>query len=324
MKRKLIKVLKWTGILLPVLVTGLGITVAMRQNNTFEAPYPQVTVSQDSAVIARGKYLVYGPAHCASCHVPNSEEHRVDKGEEVPLSGGRVFDIPPGKLYSSNITSDAETGIGNHTDADLARMFRYGVAHDGKAVFDFMPFQHLSEEDLTAVTSYLRTLQPVKNQVPEHELNPLGYMVNAFLLKPVGPTAEIPKSVQKGATAEYGKYLAYSVANCRGCHTSRDMSTGQYTGPDFAGGLRFDVPGQPGSYMLTPNITPDPETGRIVSWSESQFVQRFRQGKLIHGSEMPWGPYSRMTDDELKAIYRFLQTVEPVNNKVPLGVQKDA
>ena len=324
MKRKLFRSAKWIGIALLILVAGLTITVAMRQNLTYEAPYPTIKASQDSAVIARGKYLVYGPAHCAHCHTPAKDLERVERGEEVPLTGGHLFDIPPGKLYSRNITPDPETGIGRRTDAELARILRYGVGHDGRAVLDFMPFQHLSDEDLTAVISFLRAQKPVRNEVPQHELNTLGYLVKAFLVEPSGPKGPVPASVVQAPTAEYGKYLATSVANCRGCHTTRDMSTGAYIGPEFAGGTRFDAPNQPGSYFITPNLTPDPETGRITNWTEQQFVQRFRQGKLMHGSEMPWGPFSRMSDTELKAIYRFLQTVEPVKNKIPLGLQKDA
>ena len=62
------KILKWTGILLLLLVVALVITVYSRQHLTFEAPYPDITASPDSAVIARGAYLVNGPAHCTGCH----------------------------------------------------------------------------------------------------------------------------------------------------------------------------------------------------------------------------------------------------------------
>jgi mono/diheme cytochrome c family protein len=305
------KILKWTGIVLAVLIVGLVITVSLRQNLKFDAPYPDIKASTDSAVIARGQYLVYGMAHCADCHADPANAERVAKGEIVPLVGGKVFDIPPGKFYSKNITSDKETGIGKYTDGQIARILRYGVAPDGGAVLPFMPFHNVSDEDLTAIISYLRTMPPVKHPNHEHEVNMLGRVVKAFLLKPTGPDGEVPKHVEIAPTVEYGKYLANNVANCKGCHTDRDLKTGKFIGPEFAGGLKFENE-VPGYAIVTPNITADPKTGRIANWSEDFFIQRFRMGKVIPQSIMPWGPFSHMKDDELKAIYRYLKSVQTV------------
>ena len=96
------------------------------------SPDPEITVSKDSTLIARGKYLVYGPAHCAYCHAPASEFTRVEAGEEVSLSGGNIFRLPVGDVYVPNITSDKTTGIGSFTDGELARTLRYGVKKTGR------------------------------------------------------------------------------------------------------------------------------------------------------------------------------------------------
>ena len=64
--------------------------------------------------------------------------------------------------------------------------------------------------------------------------------------------------------------------------------------------------------LVPPNLTPDSRTGRIAAWSEDQFVARFRQGRVIPGSPMPWNAFARMSDDDLRAIYRYLRTVPPV------------
>jgi mono/diheme cytochrome c family protein len=313
------KILKWTGIVLLLLIAGLYIVIISNQNKKFDAPYPQVEAANDSAVIAKGKELVLGPAHCADCHSPIEMEASVSKGEEVPLSGGRKFDLPIGTLYARNITPD-ETGIGKYSDSAIARSLRYGVRTDGTALFDFMSFHNTSDEDLTAIISYLRQQKPVKNEIPKPSFNLLGQAVRAFLLKPAGPTGDVPVMVKRDTSAEYGKYLASSVANCRGCHTNRDLMTGEFIGEDFAGGLKLDTDGSQTS-LITPNLTPH-ETGRIKGWTLQQFIGRFRMGRLIKGSPMPWGPFSRMSDDELKAIYYFLQTVKPVKNEVPIGLQK--
>jgi hypothetical protein len=68
----------------------------------------------------------------------------------------------------------------------------------------------------------------------------------------------------------------------------------------------------PGVVVVPPNLTPEPKTGRIASWTEAQFVARFRQGSLIPASPMPWNAFARMTDDDLRAIYRYLRSVTPV------------
>ena len=316
------KFLKWTGIILLCIITALYVYIIANQKRKFEAPYPDIKSGSDSALIARGKALVFGPAHCANCHGPEELQKEVAKGVEVPLSGGTKFELPIGNLYSKNLTPHA-TGIGSLTDAEIARALRYGIRKDGTALFDFMPFHNTSDEDLSAIISYLRTQKPVNNPVPENDLNLLGQAVSAFIMKPAGPTGEVPQSVKKDTSAEYGEYLAGSVANCRGCHTNRNLMTGEFTGEDYAGGLKFDVKTDSGTYSLTtPNLTPH-VTGRLNGWTQQHFIERFRKGSLNPYSHMPWGPFSRMSDDELTAIYKFLKTVKPVDNAVKLGLQKE-
>ncbi len=63
---------------------------------------------------------------------------------------------------------------------------------------------------------------------------------------------------------------------------------------------------------MSPNLTPDAATGRIVSWSEDDFVQRFRLGLVIADSPMPWGSFKRMTESDLRALYRYFRTLMPV------------
>ncbi len=326
--KTLLKSLKWLAIAIVVLLLGFVIFVYSKADRVYEAPYPEIAASQDSALIARGKYLVYGPAHCAHCHAPISEASRVESGEEVPLSGGFDFVIPIGTIYAPNITPDKKTGIGSFTDRELARSMRYGVKRNGQALVDFMPFYDLSDRDLTAIISYLRSTPPVTNERPEHEWNFLGKAIRALgAIKPMGDGV-VPPSPKADSTAQYGRYLAESVAGCKGCHTKRDMMTGGWIGPEYAGQMAMEVgDGQGhivrGKHIVTPNLTPDPETGRISNWTQEMFIQRFRKGRLIPGSLMPWGPFSRMTDLELAAMYKYFSTLDPVRaeESIPLGIQ---
>ena len=312
------KILLRTLAVLVIIVAGLVIFIFVSWSKKHEAPYPEIKSSTDSAIIARGKYLAFGPAHCASCHTPMDKLEAVDKGLEIPLSGGWELDIPPGIFRAPNLTPDIETGIGKLTDAEVARVLRYSIGHDGRTIFPFMPFQEMSDEDLTALISFLRSQPAVKNAIKPTEHSFLGKAVMAFgLVKPAGPKNTPPKSVASDSTVLSGSYLANSVANCVGCHTKRDMKTGEFIGPAFAGGMQMAADAfSHGFSFVTPNLTPDPETGILSTWTESSFVSRFRSGRVQPGSPMPWGSFSRMSDVDLKALYKYLKSLEPVNNKI--------
>ena len=138
----------------------------------------------------------------------------------------------------------------------------------------------------------------------------------AFVIEPAGPAGTPPAtSPAAEATVERGRYLANSVANCTGCHTNRSMMDGSAIGPEFAGGMEMQDEADPAKVFVTPNLTPDPKTGRIAAWSEDQFVARFRAGKVYPGSHMPWAAFSRMSDADLRAIYRYLRSLPPVENE---------
>lgn len=187
-------------------------------------------------------------------------------------------------------------------------ILRYIVHKNGEAVLPFMPFQNMTDEDLTAVISYLRSLKPVKNAIPDHEYNVIGNVIKAFMIKSSGPSGNVPRSIPRNTTAAYGKHLVMSIANCNECHTKRD-GVGAYVGEPLAGGTVFEEPGKP--TLVSPNLTPD-SSSRIFGWSQEDFIKRFRIGKVIPYSHMPWELYGRMTDDELKAIYKYLKTVKRV------------
>jgi mono/diheme cytochrome c family protein len=316
--KNVIKVLKWAGLALIVLLVGLFVFVQLTWDKKYDAPYPDITATTDSAVIERGKYLALGPAHCITCHVPMDKVKDAEEGVVMPLIGGWELSIPPGTFRAPNITPDIETGIGNMTDGEIARALRYSVNRNNGHVFPFMPFQELSDDDLTAIISFLRAQEPVKHKVEPSELTFLGKALVAFgMIKPEGPKNTPPKSVVIDSSIAYGSYLANRVANCNGCHTERDFKTGAFVGAPLAGGTHF-LPDafSEGYSFITPNLTPDKETGIMANWDESTFINRMRAGRGHKGSPMPWGAFSRMDDLELKAIYRYLQSLEPVNNKI--------
>jgi mono/diheme cytochrome c family protein len=322
MKRILVRAGIALGAVTIIAVAGGGSAVNLRWKRTFESEYPALHASSDPSVIERGKYLAYGPAHCAYCHTPETDHAALDAGQQVPLRGGMQFDLPFGKVYSRNLTPDPETGIGSRTDGELARILRHGVRADGRAAIPFMEFHDMSDEDLVAVISFLRSQPAVKNEVPDHAFNFMGKGIMAFLIEPVGPAKAPPaKSPAVAPTVERGEYLANNIAACVSCHTNRSMKDGSYIGPQFAGGQVQMLSSDPNTVLVTPNLTPDPKTGHITNWTEDEFVARFRQGVKIKGSHMPWGAFARMHEDDVRALYRYLRNLQPVENNVGPMVQ---
>jgi mono/diheme cytochrome c family protein len=306
------RALVWTGGTLAFLGVAGGVAVLARENRTFFAPAVDVHASRDPAVIARGRYLVSGPGHCAECH--GAPERQADRaaGREIPLSGGFEFKLPVGIFRVPNITSDLDTCIGRLADGDIARVLRYGVRADGRGMLPFMPFADLADDDLMAVISYLRSLPPVRHQVQPHAVNALGRIVKAFVITPKGPSAPPPATMPPAETPAYGRYLAHNVANCVGCHTRRDMRTGAFAGPLFGGGGIIESVTAPERKFVTPNLTPDARWGWTASWPEEVFIARFKQGLVRTGSPMPWNAFKNMSEGDLRALYRYLRTVKPV------------
>ena len=307
--KRLKSILVGTAVTLTTLVGGLALSTAALQHKQFDAPTLKLHSSKDPQIIERGRYLAHGPAHCADCHTPAGERAAIEAGRQVPMSGGFEFHLPVGTFRTPNITPDVKTGIGRYTDPELARMLRYGVRPDGTAMLPFMPFANLSDEDLTALISFLRAQQPVEHAVRTQEPNALGYVMKAFVVAPRGPTEPIRPQVTPEPTAAYGRYLAHSVANCVGCHTKTDLRTGKVDGPLFGGGSALPSHINSSETFVPPNLTPDPRWGWINGWSESAFVARLRAGRVHQGSPMPWAAFQRMTEDDLRAIYRYLQSV---------------
>jgi hypothetical protein len=226
----------------------------------------------------------------------------------------------PGKIVAGNLTPDLETGLGTWTDGEKIRAIREGISKDGRALFPMMPysdFRSMSDFDVESLVAYLNLLPPVRNKLPETEIDfPVSLLIRSAP-RPVGSVS----APAREATAKYGEYLA-AIGGCRACHTPGE-GRGLNENMAFAGGRIFRTP--LGTVTST-NITPDPETG-IGSWTEDYFKQRFTIQRIyVHtgapkvGPErftlMPWLGLSQMDDVDLAALYRFLLKQPAIRNKV--------
>ena len=316
-------ILKITLTLVILIVFALFTYTFLFWDKDYSSEFPvdeDLIVNIDSSAIARGKHLVYGPAHCAHCHSPFDMQTALERGAEVPLTGGFGMEIEPGIYYAPNITMDKESGIGSKSDGQLYRALRHNVMTNGSPTIEFMPFVNMSDEDIFSIIAYLRTTDPLATTAPETKLNTLGKSLYAFgVIEPQQEIKHLEKSIKKEASIEYGKYLAEAVANCRGCHTTRDYKTGEYIGEYYAGGQIFGPHNlTQGWTFISPNLTPDPETGTLKDFTEEKFVERMKMGRVHALSPMPWAAFARMDETEIKAIYKYLNSLAPVKNKVKI------
>jgi mono/diheme cytochrome c family protein len=285
-----------------------------------DTPKPSLVASEDKDVIERGRYLVHGPAHCATCHSTNDRKHP-EKIKDSKLQGGLEFAMGPlGTRYARNLTPDKDTGIGNLSDADLARTLRAGVMHDGELSF-FMRFaaSSLADEDIVAVISYLRSLEPVKNEVPKGEWKIFGKVLLTYAFPPLQPrAAESPKYVPAAdePSVERGEYLVEHVMLCTGCHSVFDESTFEVTGPKAGGSLPDPSHGDDSDMeYVAPNLTSH-ATGMTGRMDEDGFVTRLKGGRVFPTSIMPWENFGDTTDVDLRSVYRYLHSLPAVDNDV--------
>jgi Cytochrome C oxidase, cbb3-type, subunit III len=265
---------------------------------------------------ARGKYLFENVSLCVDCHSP----HDWTKHDAPIVPGmegaGQDFEILkglPGHTVAPNITPDSETGSGSWSDDALARAIREGVGHDGRALFNMMPYEgyrHMPDEDLASVVVFIRSLPPVRNPLPKTELIfPVKYLMRS-VPQPVTAPVQAPDISDP---AKHGAFLV-TMARCEDCHTPIDDHGQPLPGMYLAGGQIFEGPW---GRVATANLTTDPSG--IPYYDETLFLQAMRTGYVKArplNQIMPWPHYGGMTEDDLKAIFAYLKTVKPIHHVV--------
>ena len=260
-----------------------------RLNKVYDFPASNIEVPQDAASIEYGKHRV--EILCQGCHAEDLS------GVANWFSAG-----PLGTIDTANLTA-GEGGVGKEfTAEDYVRAIRHGFGSDGKPIFmTAVPSTaHVSDEDLGAIIAYLKTVPPVDHQLQGERFTPLAKILLAAGLLDKLPVEEVSHEVHvtapaKAASAEYGEYLV-NTHDCRICH-----------GPELNGGPFPD----PTITKISPNLTPGGELG---FWSEEDFINLIRTGVTPSGHQldpefMPWPSYSKFYDEELQAIWLYLQSL---------------
>ena len=258
----------------------------------------------------RGKKVFYASGGCG-CHT--------DVQNDGPfMGGGRGIKTPFGIFFGSNITPHPEEGVGRWSDEDFIRAMTLGMAPDGRhyfPVFPYTSFRLMNKEDLLHLKDYLFSL-PISSRVnTEHDVPfpfnwrpPLFFWKLLFLEKgSYQPDPSRSKSWNRGA------YLSNALAHCGECHTPRNLLGGLNPSMHYAGSEE----GPEGE--LTPNITPDLETG-IGNWSIEDIVWLLQTGMKpdsdnVQGlmSESTENGYVHLPLEDLHAIAEYLSSLPPIH-----------
>lgn len=244
------------------------------------------TLEREQAV-ARGEHIVTARGGCGDCH-------GADGG------GGVIMSNPPmGTWVGPNLTGRADLEV-----ADWVRAIRHGIASDGTAsTMPSIDYMRWSDQEISDVIAYVRSLPPVTRELPEESLGPVRailYLTGGIPLSVERIDHEAPRPAAAPApeiSVAYGEHMALT---CVGCH-----------GMTFAGG---PIEGGDPSWPPATNLTPHADG--LYDWSEADFIAAMRDGVRPDGSSiaapMPTAMTAKMTDVELKAMYAYLGSLAPL------------
>ena len=317
--KKTLKVLGLLVLFVLIIAIAGGAYINLALPNTGEAL--SINIERTPERLKRGEYLANHVAACMDCH--SSRDWSLYSGPIKPGTmgmGGEIFDEHtgmPGQIYSANITPHS---LGSWTDGEILRAITTGVNKDGKALFSLMGYSRfgkMDKEDIYSIIAYVRSLKPIKNEVPETKLNFPVSLINKTLPEP----ANFQTIPNEKDSIKYGAYIA-NAAGCVDCHSKREKGN-IVTGSEFGGGMEFI---QPSGTLNSPNITMDKQNG-IGTWTKAVFVQRFKlytdsaykpqqMSKDELNTPMPWTMYAGMNTKDIEAIYIYLNSLKPNANKV--------
>jgi len=280
--------------LLASLLAGLALTaIDPGKAATQETPDPDM--------IARGSYLARA-ADCMPCHT---------SARDKTYAGGLRMNTPFGVMYSPNITPDRETGIGAWTFDEFKKALHSGIRADGQFLYPTMPFDaftKISEDDLKALWSYIRSLPPIKQQNRENELTfPFSIRYGMLVWRMLFFRAQwFEPDPAKSAQWNRGAYLVEALAHCGDCHTPRNFMGATIASERFKG-AKIDQ-------WYAPDITPE-ALAKTNRWDKSQLIAFLKKGAANNSTvlgpmqEVVHDSLSFLTPDDLEAMATYLLDV---------------
>lgn len=268
--------------------------------------------NSDNGLVARGEY-VSRLGDCVACHTAI---------HGTKYAGGLKIGTPIGTIYSTNITPDKETGIGNYTLADFTRALREGIRKDGSTMYPAMPypsFSRMSDADIAALYAYFMHGVPAVHSPdkastipwPMSMRWPLGVWRMMYAPKPQ------PMNTTEGSgDVARGEYIVTGPGHCGACHTPRGFGL-QEKALDGNGGEAFLAGGAPIDNWVAPSLRSDPVQG-IGRWSEDDIVTFLKSGRTDHAAVfggmadvVGWST-QYFSDSDLHAVAKYLKSLPEV------------
>jgi mono/diheme cytochrome c family protein len=265
-------------------------------------------LAQRQLDVAHGWYIAT-LGDCAACHT--------EPGGET-LAGGLALTTPLGTIYTTNITPDRDTGIGNYSFTDFARAMRLGVRPDGARLYPAMPYTayaKLSDEDLQDLFAYLQKDVAPVSQRPR--ANTVGWPLNmrwpmAFWNAAFLDSAHFTPDPSKDAQWNRGAYVVEALEHCGECHTPRHVTQNLDNAQKFSGAVLQG--------WKAYNITASKQSG-VGGWSDESLASYLSAGHA-DGHSSASGPMAEAVDnslryattDDIHAIVAYLRTIGPIEN----------
>ncbi|MFZ2542452.1 MAG: cytochrome c [Gallionella sp.] len=288
-----------------ILLTIIGVSVGNIHGLPF-LPKAQVEAGDIDQQVARGKYLALA-GNCASCHTVRGG---------IAYAGGRAIETPFGRVFSSNLTPDIKTGLGDWTANDFWQAMHLGKSKGGRLLYPAFPYPNytkITHADADALFAYLKTLPPATQANQEHALR-FPYN-NQFTLAIWRALYFTPGVFQPDANQSVewnrGSYLVNGLGHCNACHTSRDSLGGSNLKTDLAGGI------MPVSNWYASSLTSDTSTG-LGNWQLQDIADLLKNGISKRGavygpmSEVVYKSLQYLSDSDVQAMAVYLKSLPKI------------
>lgn len=296
---------KFVKIILALVVIGIivviGGLITMPYRSYDVKQFANETESERKDSIKRGEYVAL-TSDCVACHQT--------KDRKEDLSGGFAVETPFGMLYSSNITPDKETGIGNWTEQQFADAVMNGKGPNGP-LYPAMPYTSyvkMTDQDIHDLWNYLQTVTPVKNKVVENQLA-FPFNIRYLMLgwkRLFFDASQLQNDTGKSAQWNRGRYLVEGAAHCSMCHTPRNPFGAEIKSKNYTGANLQN--------WFAPSLRSSNVHG-LGNWSEDDIVSYLKTGsnRLTVASgpmaEAINASFQYFHDDDLVAMANYVKSL---------------
>ena len=311
----LIRLLAAIAFCVCLLLAGTGFLLLPPEDLTAGGPVSSSELSLADH-LQRGEYLVRA-GNCISCHSVNAGE---------PMVGGLAFETPFGRIYSTNITPDPETGIGLWSERDFLNAMRHGVRPDGEHLYPAFPYTaytRLLDEDIVSLFTYLQSLKPVRRIALQNELNfpfdrrKLLAVWKAFFFE----AGEYVLDPGQSLAWNRGAYLVKALAHCSECHSPRNRLGAIRTELAMSGGEYLDQVAD-GRYLpwSTPNLTGS--VRGMGLWSQTHLLDYLKTSRNVFlesfgpMNEVILNSTSHLSPSDIEAMALYLKSLPAIETGV--------